>query len=72
MVVDTKGVNVWCSAGKGTFCADEVVRRIEAVRLPEVVSASQADPAPTFGGRRGSPRSKEAEWVSRRFRPGAG
>lgn len=38
MVVDTKGVNVWCSAGKGTFCADEVVRRIEAVRLPEVVS----------------------------------
>ena len=39
MVVDTKGVNVWCSAGKGTFCADEVVRRIEAVRLPEVVSA---------------------------------
>lgn len=39
MVVDTKGVNVWCSAGKGTFCAEEVVRRIEAVRLPEVVSA---------------------------------
>ncbi|MHB1033440.1 MAG: mercury methylation corrinoid protein HgcA [Pirellulales bacterium] len=39
MVVDTKGVNVWCSAGKGTFCDDEVVRRIEAVRLPEVVSA---------------------------------
>ncbi len=39
MVVDTNGVNVWCSAGKGTFCADEVVRRIEAVRLPEVVSA---------------------------------
>lgn len=38
MVVDTKGVNVWCSAGKGTFCADEVVCRIEAVRLPEVVS----------------------------------
>ena len=39
MVVDTKGVNVWCSAGKGTFCTDEVVRRTEAVRLPEVVSA---------------------------------
>jgi hypothetical protein len=39
MVVDTDGVNVWCSAGKGTFCADEVVRRIEAVRLAEVVSA---------------------------------
>lgn len=39
MVVDTNGVNVWCSAGKGTFCADEVVRRIEEVRLPEVVSS---------------------------------
>ena len=39
MVIDTKGVNVWCSAGKGTFCADEVVRWIEAVRLPEVVLA---------------------------------
>jgi CO dehydrogenase/acetyl-CoA synthase gamma subunit (corrinoid Fe-S protein) len=38
MVIDTRGVNVWCSAGKGTFCADEVVRRIEVVRLPEVVS----------------------------------
>jgi acetyl-CoA decarbonylase/synthase complex subunit gamma len=41
MVADTKGVNVWCSAGKGTFCAEEVVRRIEAVRLPEVVSARE-------------------------------
>jgi len=40
VVLDTKGVNVWCSAAKGTFGTDEVVRRIEATRLSEVVSHS--------------------------------
>ncbi|MFH1891789.1 MAG: mercury methylation corrinoid protein HgcA [Candidatus Zixiibacteriota bacterium] len=38
MVIDTKGINVWCAAGKGTFGTDEIVRRIAAVRLSEVVS----------------------------------
>ena len=38
MVLDTKGINVWCAAGKGTFGTDEVVNRIESVRLHEVVS----------------------------------
>jgi acetyl-CoA decarbonylase/synthase complex subunit gamma len=38
MVIDTKGINVWCAAGKGTFGADEIVNRIKAVRLHEVVS----------------------------------
>jgi hypothetical protein len=37
LVLDTQGVNVWCAAGKGTFGTDELVRRIEATRLPEVV-----------------------------------
>ena len=37
MVLDTKGINVWCAAGKGTFGTDEIVQRIEAVRLGEVV-----------------------------------
>ncbi len=37
LVLDTKGVNVWCAAGKGTFGTDELVRRLEAVRLAEVV-----------------------------------
>lgn len=27
MAIDTKGVNVWCAAGKGTFCAGEIARR---------------------------------------------
>jgi hypothetical protein len=38
MVLDTKGINVWCAAGKGTFGTDEVVHRIEATALRDVVS----------------------------------
>ena len=26
LVLDTKGINVWCAAGKGTFGTDELVR----------------------------------------------
>lgn len=37
MVVDTKGINVWCAAGKGTFATDGVVSRIKECRLDEVV-----------------------------------
>ena len=38
LVLDTKGVNVWCAAGKGTFGTDELARRIGAARLKDVVS----------------------------------
>ena len=38
LVLDTRGVNVWCAAGKGTFGTDEIVGRIRANRLGEVVS----------------------------------
>lgn len=38
LVLDTHGVNVWCAAGKGTFGTDEVVRRIEAAQLSDIVS----------------------------------
>ena len=38
VVIDTKGINVWCAAGKGTFGTDEIVHRIEVIRLSEVVS----------------------------------
>ena len=38
LVLDTRGINVWCAAGKGTFGTDEMVRRIEAVKLHDVVS----------------------------------
>ncbi|MBI1911835.1 MAG: acetyl-CoA synthase subunit gamma [Deltaproteobacteria bacterium] len=38
LVLDTKGINVWCAAGKGTFGTDELVKRIFEARLFEVVS----------------------------------
>ncbi len=38
LVLDTKGINVWCAAGKGTFGTDELVRRIELTRLADVVA----------------------------------
>jgi len=38
MVLDTKGVNVWCAAGKGTFGTDEIIRRIKKIRLEEIVN----------------------------------
>jgi len=38
LVLDTRGINVWCAAGKGTFGTDELVRRIESSGLAGVVS----------------------------------
>lgn len=38
LVLDTKGVNVWCAAGKGTFGTEELVRRIDETGLSAVVS----------------------------------
>lgn len=37
LVVDTCGINVWCAAGKGTFSTEEVVHRLEATGLSQVV-----------------------------------
>ena len=37
LVIDTKGINVWCAAGKGTFSTKEVVRRIRIHHLDQVV-----------------------------------
>jgi hypothetical protein len=38
LVLDTKGINVWCAAGKGTFGTAELINRIEVVGLNKVVS----------------------------------
>ena len=38
LVLDTKGINVWCAAGKGTFGTEELIRRIESSGLKEIVS----------------------------------
>ncbi|MBN1397262.1 MAG: acetyl-CoA synthase subunit gamma [Bacteroidetes bacterium] len=37
LILDTKGVNVWCSAGKGTFGTKELVYRICAASLDRIV-----------------------------------
>ena len=33
LVLDTKGINVWCAAGKGTFGTEEIVNKIEETGL---------------------------------------
>ena len=38
LVADTRGINVWCAAGKGTFSASEVCEVVRRSRLAEVVS----------------------------------
>ena len=37
LVLDTKGINVWCAAGKGTFGTEELVRRIDSSLLAQIV-----------------------------------
>lgn len=37
LVLDTKGVNVWCAAGKGTFGTEELVSKVRSTGLAELV-----------------------------------
>jgi hypothetical protein len=41
LVLDTKGINVWCAAGKGTFGTMELVQRIESSGLAKILSHRQ-------------------------------
>jgi hypothetical protein len=38
LVLDTKGINVWCAAGKGTFGTAELVNRIKQVQLDSIIN----------------------------------
>ena len=38
LVIDTRGVNVWCAAGKKTFSDAEIAYQVRASRLAEIVS----------------------------------
>lgn len=38
LVLDTKGINVWCAAGKGTFGTKELAERIASSGLSQIVS----------------------------------
>jgi len=37
LVADTRGINVWCAAGKGLFSTEEIVLSVRESRLAEVV-----------------------------------
>ncbi len=37
LILDTKGINVWCAAGKGTFATCELINRIESTGLAKIV-----------------------------------
>lgn len=38
LVLDTKGINVWCAAGKGTFGTEELIKRIREENISGLVS----------------------------------
>jgi hypothetical protein len=38
LVLDTRGINVWCAAGKGTFGTAEIVRRVRQTGLEKIVT----------------------------------
>jgi hypothetical protein len=38
LVLNTRGINVWCAAGKGTFGNGEIATRVRATSLEKVVS----------------------------------
>ena len=38
LVLDTKGINVWCAAGKGAFGTEELIRSIRVTSLETIIS----------------------------------
>jgi len=38
LILDTKGINVWCAAGKGTFGTCELINRINQTGLEKIVN----------------------------------
>ena len=38
LVLDTKGINVWCAAGKGTFGTEELLQRMSSSNLEKIVN----------------------------------
>jgi len=38
LVVDTRGINVWCAAGKGLFATNEVIFSVNSAKLHQIVA----------------------------------
>ncbi len=60
LVLDTNGVNVWCAAGKKTFSTRELVNRIQAVSLKQVVTHKRVI-VPQLGATGVSPRQVKTQ-----------
>ena len=71
LVLDTRGINVWCAAGEGTFGTEEVIRRVTEARLAEGGESPPAHPsaARCAGSRR--PRGPEGVRLLGGVRTGA-
>ena len=41
LVLDTRGINVWCAAGKALFSTQEVIKRVQQTGLNKIVSHHQ-------------------------------
>lgn len=50
LVLDTQGINVWCAAGKGTFGTEELVHRMAATGVAQVVAHGASLILPQLGG----------------------
>jgi hypothetical protein len=38
LVIDTRGINVWCAAGKGTFSTEEIAYQVHKANLDQIVT----------------------------------
>ena len=38
LVVDTRGINVWCAGGKGTFSSEEVAFQVQKAKIESIVT----------------------------------
>ncbi len=38
LILDTRGINVWCAAGKGTFGTDELIEKIKSSGIEKIVN----------------------------------
>ncbi len=37
LILDTKGINVWCAAGKGTFGTEELIKQIKNTKMEDII-----------------------------------
>ncbi len=49
LVLDTKGINVWCAAGKGTFGTDELILRANQCNIKDIINHNRII-VPQLGG----------------------